>query len=243
MFIPKTKKINDLANKFPNRIQNLKKVFNKKTNIYIDYANVFHWQEKLGYHIDFKRLKQLFESFDTINQVKIYQGELKNDIKSKQIINDLRNWSYIVRTKPVKVMKLSIDVSSIQKNNPAILKDYINKSLLSKLDIETIEFLNTKLSELNAKGTRIIRHLKCNFDVEMSVDMIVDSINDKSIDNFVLWSGDSDFADVISQLILKGKNTAIFATARRISTELEQTGSYIFDLKKIKDFICWKREC
>ena len=61
-------------------------------------------------------------------------------------------------------------------------------------------------------------------------------------DTFVLWTGDSDFADPVAQLIKDGKKVVLFATVRRVSVELEQTGVQIFDIQKIRDFICWKRE-
>lgn len=242
MFKTTSKPLKELSLKHHRVINLLEKIFSAKTNVYIDYANVFHWQDKLGYHIDFKRLKQLFNAFSNINEVKIYQGELEGDSRSVEIIKDLKEQSYIVRTKPVKIMNLPIDVSSIPLNSPAILKDFVNKSLLGKLDIETVEFLNSKLVELNMKGMKSIKHLKCNFDVEIASDMVVDSIKDPTTENFILWSGDSDFADTISQLSLQKKKVVVFATARKVSRELSETGSYIFDIKKIKDFICWKRE-
>ncbi len=43
MFKPKTTNIEILAKKFPDRITELEKVFEKKTNVYIDYANVRPW--------------------------------------------------------------------------------------------------------------------------------------------------------------------------------------------------------
>jgi uncharacterized LabA/DUF88 family protein len=57
-------------------------------------------------------------------------------------------------------------------------------------------------------------------------------------DTYILWTGDSDFADSVSQLIKDGKKVVIFATARRVSVELEQTGAQIFDIQKIRNFIC-----
>lgn len=70
--------------------------------------------------------------------------------------------------------------------------------------------------------------------------MLIDYRND--IETFVLWSGDSDFADPVNQLLKDKKNVVIFATARRVSTELAETRARIFDIKKIKEFICWSKE-
>lgn len=53
-----------------------------------------------------------------------------------------------------------------------------------------------------------------------------------------------------------GKNVLLFATARKVSSELNalqhkngddsegegKRGLFIFDIQKIKDFVCWPRE-
>ena len=78
MFQPKTERIKQLAEKLPQRISELEKIFDKTTNIYIDFANVFRWQEKLKWHIDLKRLKQFLDSFDLIqNARKICYSDIK----------------------------------------------------------------------------------------------------------------------------------------------------------------------
>ena len=51
------------------------------TNVYIDFANVLGWQDKLKWHIDQKRLKQFLDSFTTINSVKFYSGTCESIIK------------------------------------------------------------------------------------------------------------------------------------------------------------------
>lgn len=223
MFTPKTKKIRELNHKFPKAIKALEQCFNLKTNVYIDYANIFHWQDKLGWHFDFKRLYQLLKSFDHVNSIKFYQGTIIGDEKSENFIQNITKIGYTMRTKPVKIMYPSIDVTGIPNDSPEILKNFINKSLINKLDIETIKYLNNKLLELNRQGIKSIKHLKCNFDVEIASDMRIDLIKDTLINNFILWSGDSDFEDTVNNLINLGKKVAIFTTARRLSRELSQT--------------------
>jgi len=112
------------------------------------------------------------------------------------------------------------------------------------LKLEAIEYLNNQLRELNRQGKKYLEDRKCNFDVEIGRDMLVDYA-ELGIENFVLWSGDSDFADPLTQLIEDGKKVAVFATARRIAAEfgeLVKKGLYIYDIQKIRNFICWKRE-
>jgi hypothetical protein len=65
------------------------------------------------------------------------------------------------------------------------------------------------------------------------------------IENFALFSGDSDFAGPVKQLLDDGKKVVLFATARRVAAELNDLqgqGLIIYDVQKIRNFICWKRE-
>lgn len=245
MFIPKTSKLQNLAIKYPKRIGELDSVFDKHSNVYIDFANMIRWQTKLGWHIDLKRMKQLFDSFSTIQKVKFYQGTIVGDIKSEEFIDQVKNeMGYQLITKPVKIMRISIDTSSISEDSPAILKQFIRHPLLQKLPVETIVSLNQKLAELNRQGIKFLEDLKCNFDVEIGRDMLLD-YGKNSVDNFILCSGDSDFADPIKQLLVDGKRVVLFSTARRVASELndlKKWGLLIFDLQKIRNFICWRRE-
>ena len=244
MFDAKTEKIKYLAEKYPERILELEKVFDEKANVYIDFANVIRWQEKLHWHFDLKRLKQFLDSFKNISSVKFYSGTLVGDGKSEAFIKEVEKIGYDIHTKPVKIMKLSIDVSSIPGNSPALLENFIRKSLLKQFDLGTIEHLNKKLKEFNDKGIKFVEDRKCNFDVEIGRDMLLD-YNKNGIENFILWSGDSDFADPIVQLLKDSKKVAIFATSKRISAklgDLSNKGLFIFDIQKIRNFICWKKE-
>ncbi|MBI2405251.1 NYN domain-containing protein [Candidatus Gottesmanbacteria bacterium] len=138
-------------------------------------------------------------------------------------------------------MHLSTDVSGIPQNSPTVLENFIKKPFLRKLNIETIEYLNGKLKELYDHGTKYLEVRKCNFDVEIGRDMTLDFERD-NVDTFILWSGDSDFADPVIQLMKGRKRVFIFATSRRVSVELEQTNVPIFDIQKIRNFICEPNE-
>ncbi len=237
MFKPKTDKLLKLAALYPHRIVELEEIFKSLSIVYIDYANVYFWSQKLGWHIDIQRLKQFLDSFDTIQKVRLYNGTLVGDIFSERFIKEAKSLNYEVSTKPVKIMRLSIDVSSIPTDSPAILNNFIDKALLRQLNLATIEYLNSKLKELNDKGITAIEHRKCNFDVEIGRDMFLDFERNR-IENFALWSGDSDFSDPVAQLMKDTKTVVIFATARRVSIELAATKALIFDIQKIRNFIC-----
>lgn len=247
MFTPKTPRIKELAEKYPKVIEKITGIFSGSVNIYIDYANVRPWSEKLQWHIEPRRLKQFLQSFDGIRSIKFYQGELIGDPRSQKEIKHLQSFDgrrFLLRTKPVKIMKFSVDATSIDAQSPILLRRFIRASFLRKMDIETIEFLNAKLCQMNKNGVYELEDRKCNFDVELGVDMRVDHLKD-GIETFVLWSGDSDFVDPIRQLLADGKKVFLFATARRVASEfdtLQKEGLFIFDIQKIRNFICWFSE-
>lgn len=139
MFKPKTERIQKLADRYPQRIKELEGIFDRKTNVYIDFANVRPWSTKLGWHVDPKRLKQFLDSFDAINSIKLYQGTLEGDAESEQFVRDVKSFGYDLKTKPVKIMRLSIDVSSIASNSPDILKHFVRAPLLRSLKLEAVE--------------------------------------------------------------------------------------------------------
>ena len=94
---------------------------------------------------------------------------------------------------------------------------------------------------MNKNNIFYIEDEKCNFDVEIGIDMLLDG-EDGAINNFILWSGDSDFAFPVKDLLVRNKKVLLFTIARRAGPELMETGVRVFDVRKIRDFICWTRE-
>ncbi|PIR70422.1 MAG: hypothetical protein COU46_01625 [Candidatus Niyogibacteria bacterium CG10_big_fil_rev_8_21_14_0_10_42_19] len=244
MFSPKTEKIKQIAEENKKAVEQVEHLFGSSARIYIDYANVRPWSIKLNWHIDLKRLKQFLDSFDAVEVINFYGGYVEDDEQSKKEIEAVENLKYVVRTKPVKILRFSIDVSSISADSTALLKPFIRKALLRKYEVSTIEYLNDRFVDMNKKGEIIIEDRKCNFDVEMGSDMLIDSERNNA-EVFILWSGDSDFSDPAKKLLEAGRKVVIFATARKVSKELSdlrEKGLVIFDIQKIRNFICWKKE-
>ena len=129
MFKAFTNKIADLVAKHSSRIDELNTLMAGATNVYIDYANIKPWSNKLGWHIDLKRLKQFLNSFDNITSIKIYHGTLVGDKESEKIIKSMNKY-FDLKTKPVKIMKHSINASSIPSTSPDLLKKFIRNCLL-----------------------------------------------------------------------------------------------------------------
>ncbi len=245
MFQAKTKRIKQIASYYSDRIERLEEILFGKVNVYIDYANVRPWSNKLKWNIDIKRLKQFLDSFNNIQSVKLYNGTLDSDQSSKKFSKEARKlYKENYKTKAVKIMKQSINYSSINPNSTDLLEKFIRKCLLLKYKLKTITFLNDKFKEMNLNGIYYIEDRKCNFDVEIGRDMLLDYKID-SIDTFILWSGDSDFYEPIKQLLKDNKKVILFATVRRISSELnklQKDGLLIYDIQKIRNFICFKKQ-
>jgi uncharacterized LabA/DUF88 family protein len=244
MFKAKTEKIESIAESKEGVIKQLDGLLNLKTRVYIDYGNVRPWSEKLGWHIDLKRLKQFLDSFDTIEAINFYNGYLAGNERSDREKAEAENCKYYLRTKPVKILKFSIDVSSILPDSTVLLNQFIRRALLKKYEISTIEYLNDRFKDMNKRGEYFIEDMKCNFDVEIGVDMLLDCERNNA-EVFVLWSGDSDFVDPIEKLISAGKKVILFATVRKVAKELSalvSKGLMIFEIQKIHEFICWRKE-
>ncbi len=244
MFNPKTEKIKQVAEENQRGVKQLEKLFGSSTRIYIDYANVRPWSTKLVWHIDLKRLKQFLDSFDTIEAINFYGGYIEGDEQSEKEIADVEDLKYVVRSKPVKILRFSIDASSISADSTALLKPFIRQALLRKYEVSTIEYLNERFADMNKKEEYFIEDRKCNFDVEISTDMLIDSERNNT-GVFILWSGDSDFTDPVKKLLEAGRKVVLFATVRRVSRELsslQKEGLVILDIQKIRNFICWNRE-
>jgi len=245
MFKPKTEKIEKIFEFNKKHVSQLEDLLSGNVCMYIDYANVRPWADKLGWNIDLKRLKQFIDSFQNINSAKIYNGTLEGDEKSEAESKELSKlFGEDFKTKPVKIMKHSIDYTSIKSSSTDLLDQFIRRCLLRKYDIETIEYLNRKFYEMNKLGEYYIEDRKCNFDVEISRDMILD-FERNNVDTFALWSGDSDFYDPVKQLLKEDKKVILFATARKVARELNELrneGLIIYDIKKIRNFICYNKQ-
>lgn len=240
-FIPKTDRLNKLSQLFPNEIKKLETFFNKPTIIYVDFANVIPWRNRLGWNVDIKRLKQLFDSFPNIKKVRFYYGELKGDLHSQTILSEARNHGYEVTTKPVKIIKQSIDVTSINMQSPDLLRQFISKPLLDKLSVQDIEYLNNRLKDLNTTRVYELFDRKCNFDVEIR-GHIEDDSKEKGIENFVLWSGDCDFEEPIRKLKSLKKNVTVFCVRGHLAKELAFAGAYIYLVYPLRNYICWAKQ-
>ena len=246
MFNPKTekiKKIYDIDNKgllsFDNFLQN-------KTNIYIDYSNIRDYFSKNEWHINITRMKQFFDCNDDIKNIYFYTGLLEGDANSQNENKRIESLQYILRSKIVKIKKISIAYNSLKnESDTSILNNFVRKSLLRKLPIEVIEKMNSIFLNMNNNKELYIEDRKCNFDAEIVHDISKDYLTDKEVETFILMTSDSDFVDIIEKLLNENKKVMLISTARKVAREfnnIKNKNFIIFEINKIKNYLCRNEE-
>lgn len=104
--------------------------------------------------------------------------------------------------------------------------------------------------EVKTKDVKMIPHYddfgkflnkipKCNFDVEITMDMIIKA--DK-YDSIFLLSGDSDFGGLLSYLKDKGKKIIVLCTRNRMSKELQGVADVFVPAEKLSPFLLFELE-
>lgn len=167
-----------------------------KAKVYIDGANIFYTQRKLGWSFDWKKIKDCLKEQYFISEFRYYVGIKKDDVKMSGYLKYLDAIGFIVITKPIKVIKIS--------------NDHPMRKLYNYSEI-----------------------YKSNFDVEITTDMIFDRQN---IDEYILFSGDSDFEYLVKRLKGVGKKVIIYSSRKTLSWELKLAASkyiYLEDNKEV----------
>jgi uncharacterized LabA/DUF88 family protein len=76
-----------------------------KTFVFIDAANIYHSQKKLGWRIDFLKLKKYFEDNTDLGRIYYYTAYDADYPKQRKFLDLLEIMGYIVRKKKVKFIK------------------------------------------------------------------------------------------------------------------------------------------
>ena len=189
----------DVKNKFIVRKDYLEWI-NKETSIfvYLDLTNMFHWQDTLGWKFRMEDVIEQLFTFSSIKEIKVYYGINKRDEKnSKAFHNRIKKTGAILRPNPPKEMKF--------------IKKDINEGLFFQRRTMTIfdGLIKNKIQELIdelQKSGIIIEEPKCNFDVEMTMDMLDDIEKFTAV---LLFSGDSDMLAPLERLKVRGKKIGI----------------------------------
>jgi len=127
---------------------------------YLDLTNIFHWQDVLGWKFRIEDLIAQLFSYPSIKEVKVYYGLNERDLANSQAFhNRIKRTGAILRTKPMKFITKNIDAGMFFQRRTITLLDGPARGKVQEL----IEHLET--------SGIIIEEPKCNFDVEMAMDM------------------------------------------------------------------------
>ncbi len=108
----------------------------------------------------------------------------------------------------------------------------IDKAKKSGFQVKTKEV--KMIPHYDEDGKFLGKTPKCNFDVEMAMDMLTKI---HKYDTVMLFSGDSDFGGLLSYLKEKGKKIVVICTRSRMSTELEAVADKYVPAETLKTFL------
>jgi uncharacterized LabA/DUF88 family protein len=186
---------------------------------FIDFGNVNNWFKK--------------DDQDWNNKLITENEKISIDIKKLKEFSDLfseRTRCYYGRD---------------SKNKGSLAFDYVLKKVFGKhnfisKDLQRIKhYLDTeeketiKLFETDKNGKDYVEIRKCNFDVELSVD-VIKKIN--QYDTFCLFSGDADFVYLNNFLRKRGKKI-ILIKGGYITSKLKESANLVINAQNIKKHI------
>lgn len=209
----------EILNKFIVRKDYLEWI-NKETSIfaYLDLTNMFHWQDALGWRFRIEDIvKQLF-TFQNIKEVKVYYGLNPRDKENSEAFhNRIKKTGAILKTKPMKFIPKTIEEGMFfQRKTLTLFDDGIKKKIWALID------------ELQKSGI-LIEEQKCNFDVEMAMNMLDDA---EKLTAILLFSGDSDLLEPLQRLKVKGKKIGIVGVRGKVAGELHSIKDKYIDFGK-----------
>lgn len=121
-----------------------------------------------------------------------------------------------------------------KKHNDSIFR--IDKARRCGFDVKTKEV--KMIPQYNEDGKFRGKFPKCNFDVEITMDML---LSVERYDTLMLFSGDSDFGGLLKYLKSLGKKIIIVCTRNRMSSELEEAADKFIPAETLKDFLRYER--
>lgn len=76
-----------------------------KARVYIDGANIFYTQKKIGWNIDWRKVKKYLRKKFEVEEIRYYTGVKKNDAKMFKYLNYFDKIGVTTVTKPIKIIK------------------------------------------------------------------------------------------------------------------------------------------
>src|SRR3990167_4116471 len=184
-----------------------------KSIVFIDYSNLHYGMQRLGWEIDFIKLKEYFKHDYDVIDIYYYVGE--HSFKSYFDCN--KNCD---RTNPN-------DIWIFSQNRKA--KREVFRSLKKKGYKVRVKEISSIYDNTEGKY-----NLKCNCDVELCVDAIDRMPN---YDVFILLSGDADFVKLVQYLKEHGKKAVVLAIREHFSSRLKRVANRTFNINGLRQEI------
>ena len=163
-------------------------------------------------------IKQLF-SYPSIKEIKVYYGLNERESANSQAFhNRIKRTGAILRTKPMKFIVKDIDTGMFFQRRTITLLGESAKGKVQEL-----------VEHLEASGI-VIEEPKCNFDVEMAMDMLDDA---EKMTAALLFSGDSDLVGPLERLKVKGKRIGVCGVRNKVAGELHAVKDKYLDFGKL----------
>lgn len=216
----------NILNKFIVREDYIKWVNNQTAiYVYLDLTNIFHWQDVLGWKFRIEDMIEQLFTFPNIKEIKVYYGKNEKDLKNSEAFhNRIKKTGAILRAKPMKFIPKTIQEGMFFQRKTLTLFDGVVKNKINEL-----------IEELQKSGITI-EEPKCNFDVEMTMDMLDDV---EKMTAILLFSGDSDMCAPLERLKVKEKCIGVVGVRGKVAGELHQIKDKYIDFGK---FYTGKRE-
>lgn len=185
---------------------------------YLDLTNMFHWQDVLDWRFRIEDvIGQLF-TFSNIKEIKVYYGKNERDLKNSEAFhNRIKKTGAILKTKPMKFIAKTIEERMFfQRKTFALFDGGVKKKIQELVD------------ELQKSGIAI-EEPKCNFDVEMTMDMLDDA---EKLTAVLLFSGDSDMHAPLERLKVMNKQIGVVGVRDQVAGELHRVKDKYIDFGK-----------
>jgi uncharacterized LabA/DUF88 family protein len=193
---------------------------NQSTSIfvYLDLTNMFHWQDVLGWRFRMDDVIEQLYAYENVQEVKVYYGFNPRDKKNSEAFHRrIRKTGAILKSKQMKFIPKNIDEGLFFQRRTITLFDNSVKIKIQAL-----------INELQKSGI-FIEEPKCNFDVEMAMD-ILDDIQKASA--ILLFSGDSDLLKPLERLKVESKKVGIVGVRGKVAGELHKIKDKYMDFGK-----------
>ena len=182
---------------------------------YLDLSNMFHWQRKLKWQFRFEDVISQIQALPSVKEIKVYYGLNERDLQNSMAFHRrIRKTGAILRTKPMKFIRKTIDEASLFKRSTMTLFDGDMSRKVSQL-----------VEDIKQTGI-VIEEPKCNFDVEMTMDILDES---SRVSGVILFSGDSDMKAPLERLKVEGKRIYIVGVRGMTAEELHKVKDLYID--------------